>query len=127
MRQMSWRLVRLQLVALGVGLGGGGCAAAMNVTPLPCSGALPDTRTAPNETSPRMRSIHLFNSRSDADIYFLVEPSGTVNPDSIMVCGIENPDVRTKAAEAIAKSTLDPATVNGTPVRKWFLLHYKSD
>ena len=127
MRAVSLRFARRHLVVLGVGLGIAGCAAAMNVTPLPCSGTLPDTRTAQNETSPRMRSIHIFKSRSDADIYFLVEPSGAVNPDSIMICGIEHPDVRTKAAEAIAKSTFRPATVNGAPVRKWVLLHYKTD
>ena len=51
--------------------------------------------------------------------YALVEPSGLVNPDSIMICGVSRADARMKAAEAVAQSTFYPATRDGAPVRKW--------
>jgi hypothetical protein len=59
-------------------------------------------------------------------VYGLVEPTGLVNPDSIMVCGLDGSPVQKKAAEAMAKSVFHPGTKDGAPVRKWFAFYFKT-
>ena len=102
------------------------CAATVKIIPVPCLANTPDVTAAPNETNPRVRQIAFTNvGNRNVTVYALVETNGFVNPDSVMVCGLDSDVARQKAAEAMAKSVFYPATGNGIPIRKWAVIYYK--
>ena len=100
------------------------CAPAMTYKSLPCPDSPPDTRVAANETPPRVRSFMVESAASRWEAYFLIEPSGSVNPDSVMVCGVNVVTTRDKVAKGIAAWKFVPATRDGRPVRHWFHMIY---
>ena len=96
------------------------CAPTMKYNSLPCPDSPPDMRADAGLTEPRLRSFLLTSAASRWDAYLLIEPSGSVNPDSIMVCGVSDVTTRDKVARQIAGGTFAPATLDGRPVRRWF-------
>ena len=108
-----------------------GCAAvkAVPVHPLPCPSSPPDTRRATNETNARARSITIppkqrsVREELTATVYFIIEPSGSVSPDSIMVCGIDRPDLIQDVAQSAASARFVPVTRDGRPVRAWYAMN----
>jgi hypothetical protein len=103
-----------------------GCAAAMKIVPVPCGDTVPEVRAGPKEVLPTPRKFFFTNvGRRNVTVYGLVEPTGLVNPDSIMVCGLDESLAKKNAAEAMAKSVFRPGTKDGIPVRKWFAFVYK--